>query len=181
MPDPRPPAASAVQGRARPGGFGPWRRLAPTAALGALLSAGSAFGRVEATVEYTKPQTYSCALRYLRVDLEYEVTERDPDAAYLIFRYRPPSSKETVSGTIEVIEADTKVRLFVRLPEMPSYHEEVLKNGLLRKLRDEYGEPAQEKPKPKDPPAENRKPRTDDRAGKDPKANPGDKNRSDSS
>jgi len=119
---------------------------------GAVLFAVGAGARVEGDSEYSKAQTYSAALRYLRVDLGYEVVEKDPDSAYLVFRYEPPGQQKSESlGTVEVIDTGDHVRLFVRLPRMPEYHERVLRDGLLRKLRDEYGPPAPRKPEPKRP------------------------------
>jgi hypothetical protein len=130
----------------------------------------SAGARVDGSSSYTKAQTYSGALRYVRVDMGYEVVEKDPDAAYLIFKYAPPGSAKgtSVSGTLEVIEANGGVRLFVNLPRMPEYYERMFRDGLLKKLRDEYGappsakkpsdkpptdKPAPEKPGPDKPPA----------------------------
>jgi hypothetical protein len=108
-----------------------------------LLIAHSATARVGGDSDYSKQQTYSGALRYLRVDLGYEVTERDPDAAYLIFRYQlPGQNKATATGTVEIVDADGHVKLFVQIPTMPEYHERVLRDGLVRKLHDEYGTPA---------------------------------------
>ncbi len=106
--------------------------------------AAVADARVDAGSSYTKAQTYSGALRYLRVDLGYEVVEKDPDAAYLIFKYTAPGGSKTsaVTGTLEVIEATGGVRLFVNLPRMPEYYERVFRDGLMKKLRDEYGAPA---------------------------------------
>jgi hypothetical protein len=121
-----------------------------------LLCAASATARVGGESEYSKAQTYSGALRYLRVDLGYEVIERDPDAAYLIFRYELPGQKPaTATGTVEVVEADGHVRLFVQIPTMPEYHERVLRDGLVRKLHDEYGTPAHK------PPPSEKKPEAD--------------------
>jgi hypothetical protein len=124
--------------------------------LAASLLCASATARVGGESEYSKAQTYSGALRYLRVDLGYEVVERDPDAAYLIFRYELPGQKKaTATGTVEVVEADGHVRLFVQIPTMPEYHERVLRDGLVKKLHDEYGAPPR-----KAPPAE-KKPEAD--------------------
>jgi hypothetical protein len=120
----------------------------------ALWTAGAG-ARVDAESDYTKAQTYSGALRYLRVDLGFEVIEKDPEAAYLVFRYQPPGQpKSDMLGTVEIIEAAEHVRVFVRIPRMPEYHERVLVDGLIRKLKDEYGPPAPRKPEPpsKDPP-----------------------------
>jgi len=129
-----------------------------------LLAAGLFFAqrataRVGGNSEYSKAQTYSGALRYLRVDLGYEVVERDPDAAYLIFRYQPPGqNKNNATGTVEIVDTDGHVKLFVQIPSMPEYHERVLRDGLIRKLHDEYGVPA---PKPVPPPPPQKKPEAD--------------------
>jgi hypothetical protein len=118
-----------------------------------LLCAASATARVGGESEYSKQQTYSGALRYLRVDLGYEVVERDPEAAYLIFRYQlPGQSKGTATGTVEIVDADGHVKLFVQIPSMPEYHERVLRDGLVRKLHDEYGVPPRKAPPPAAPP-----------------------------
>jgi hypothetical protein len=124
-----------------------------------LFFAQVATARVGGDSEYSKAQTYSCALRYLRVDLGYEVVERDPDAAYLIFHYQPPGqNKSNATGTVEIVDADGKVKLFVQIPSMPEYHERVLRDGLVRKLHDEYGEPPH---KPAPPPPPQKKPEAD--------------------
>lgn len=118
--------------------------IAMVAALGL---GGPAEARVTGDSGYTKAQTYSAALRFLRVDRGYEVLERDPDAAYLIFRYEPPGQpKSHKTGTVEVVETGEKVRIFVQIPQMPEYHERVLRDGLLRKLLEEYGVPRERKP-----------------------------------
>ncbi|HSU41338.1 MAG TPA: hypothetical protein VLJ38_17295 [Polyangiaceae bacterium] len=118
-------------------------------ALALVLSAGGVGARVEADSEYTKAQTYSGALRYLRVDLGFEVVEKDSDAAYLVFRYEPPGQQKNESlGTVEIVDSGEHVRVFVRIPRMPEYHERVLRDGLLRKLKDEYGPPLPRKPEP---------------------------------
>jgi hypothetical protein len=125
-------------------------------ALALVLSAAGVGARVEAESDYTKAQVYSGALRYLRVDLGFEVVEKDPEAAYLVFRYLPPGQqKSDTLGTVEIVETGEHVRVFVRIPRMPEYHEVVLRDGLLRKLRDEYGPPLPRKPEPapKDPPS----------------------------
>lgn len=118
-----------------------------------LTSTAPAHSRVEEESGYTKQRTYSAALRYLRVDLGYDVTERDPEAAYLLFEYVPTGQQAKTSGSIEIIENPDGVRIFIQLPKLPRYHEQVLSKGLLRKLREEYGEPPRRRkpdPAPKD-------------------------------
>jgi hypothetical protein len=119
----------------------------------ALTASPSAWARSEVEVGYSRVQVFSAALRYLRVDLGYEVTEKDADAAYLLFNFTDPElQKKTAHGSIEVVQRTHTVRLLVSLPDLPSYREDVLKRGLLDKLRTEYGEPAPEE-NPDKPPA----------------------------
>ena len=116
--------------------------------LGLLAPAGDAVARSEAETSYTREQTFSAALRYLRVDLGYDVTEKDPDAAYLLFSFAAPElEQKSAHGSIEVVQGERTVRVFVNLPQLPSYHEDVLKRGLLQKLRAEYGDPPKAEPK----------------------------------
>jgi hypothetical protein len=131
--------ASDIRGAMRPQIAKLWLMVAVSAPLATLIAAG-ADARVEADSDYSKAQTYSAALRYLRVDKGFEVLEKDPEAAYLIFKYETPgAAKSSSNGTIEIVEAGERVKLLVQLQRMPEYHERVLKDGLLRKLREEYG------------------------------------------
>lgn len=145
-----------------------WPRLAlGSCALAALLVTAPprpCLARAEAEVGYTREQAFSAALRYLRVDLAYDVTEKDAEAAYLLFSFAAPElDKKTARGSIEVVQRERSVRLLVSLPELPSYHEEVLKRGLLDKLAREYGEPPvgerREKRSPRKPDVEPDEPR----------------------
>lgn len=113
--------------------------------------------RSEAELGYSREQAFSASLRYLRVDLGYEVTEKDADAAYLLFSFSDAELPgKTAHGSIEVVQRKRSVRLFVSLPELPGYREELLKRGLLDKLRAEYGEPSE--PEPERPPPKKAEP-----------------------
>jgi len=129
-----------------------WTKSVVSVLLGLAMTgvAPGADARVDGSSSYTKAQTYSGALRYVRVDMGYEVVEKDPEAAYLIFKYSAPGATKgnLVTGTLEVIEAAGGVRLFVSLPRMPEYYERVFRDGLLKKLRDEYGAPPPSAKKP---------------------------------
>jgi hypothetical protein len=128
------------------------RSAALAAALFVLAGSRQAGATVEAESRHTKAQAYNAALRYLRVDLAYEVTEKDAEAGYLLFRFATSGRKAVTNGSIEIVDQQDGVRVYVRLPELPRYHEEVISNGLLRKLRTEYGEPRrrEEPPTPKE-------------------------------
>lgn len=132
------------------------RLLGFVVALG--LGASDADARVEGGSAYTKSQTFSAALRFLRVDRGYEVVERDPDAAYLLFRYPLPGQRKNADGSLEVVETSAGVKIYIQLPRLPEYHEAVLRDGLLRKLREEYGEPPPKAPSDKSGPKPPRAP-----------------------
>lgn len=119
--------------------------------LSFVLAAPAASARIATDSGYSKEQTYSGALRYLRVDLGYDVTERDPESAYLMFQYVPHGRKESTRGTIEIVETKAGTKLYVQLSEMPEYHEQVLANGLIRKLETDYGHPSKRVGAPKKP------------------------------
>jgi hypothetical protein len=123
--------------------------LARVAALaGVLLAASPSPARVEAVCGYTLAQAYSGALRYLRVDKGYEVYEKDAEAAYLLFCYVAPGSPpRPTDGSIELVRARDKVKLLVRLPAVAEYHEQLLRDELVRKLQSDYGQPPPSGPK----------------------------------
>jgi hypothetical protein len=135
------------------------------AALFLLASSESASASVETQTGYSKVQTYNAALRYLRVDLSYEVTEKDAEAAYLLFKFVPDGRKKETNGAIEIVERQESVRVYVRLPELPRYQEEMLSDGLFRKLRNEYGDPPRHDDRP---PA--KEPKDKDKKQKSPEA-----------
>ncbi|MBN1606096.1 MAG: hypothetical protein JW940_05660 [Polyangiaceae bacterium] len=126
--------------------------------VGALVLCGqSAHAKVETLCEYSLAQTYSAALRYLRVDKGFEVVEKDPTAAYVLFRYVPPGSPpRPCDGSIELVQLNGRVRLQIRVPTMPTYHEQILRDELLKKMRDEYGDPLPAKPPTKKAPSTER-------------------------
>ena len=120
----------------------------------ALLWSALGVARAEATSPYTLAQTYGAALRMLRVDLGLEVLERDPDAAYLLFKYRlSDNPRREVDAAIELVSVDDRVRVIIKIPQMPASHERLIRDRLVKKLRDDYGEPPKrpEPPRPSEP------------------------------
>jgi hypothetical protein len=103
---------------------------------------------------YGFDRTWNAALRMIRVDMGCKITEKDDQSGYLMFEYRSTDSKKGSSGSMEFIKPkdhDGPVHLVIQLPAMPRYHEQVLLDTLVRKMRSEYGDPPQ--PRPKEPPA----------------------------
>jgi hypothetical protein len=94
---------------------------------------------------YGFDRTWNSALRMIRVDMGFKVTEKDEATGYLLFEYKSPESgMKPSSGSMEFVrskEPDSPVRVVVQLPQMPSYHEQLLVDALARKMRNEYGDP----------------------------------------
>ncbi len=103
---------------------------------------------------YGFDRTWNSAVRLVRVDMGFKLTEKDEANGYILFDYRSSEggSKPT-HGSIEIVrprDASEAVHVMVQLPEMPHYHEQVLVDALVKKLRAEYGEPPS-KPRPSSP------------------------------
>jgi hypothetical protein len=116
-------------------------------AVGAALAI-AAPGAAEAKSAYESPygyeRTWNAALRLVRVDNGWKVTEKDDQSGYLIFDYKSPESAKPTSGSLELVrgsQGDGSVSVLVQLPQMPRYHEQVLLDALASKMRHEYGDP----------------------------------------
>jgi hypothetical protein len=112
-----------------------------TAAYG-LFNARTVDAKTAFDSPYSLGQTYNTALRLVRVDMGFKVTERDPAAAYVMFDYKSSMAGDRiVPGSIEMLDSQSGVKVIVQLSQMPRYHEAVLSDALRKKLREEYGEP----------------------------------------
>ena len=132
-----------------------WVLVAAVAGAAALLGATTpADAKVGYDSPYTFEQTYNSAMRLVRVDMGFKVVEKDDAMGYLLFDYRSTESGEKTSpGSIELVRPttpDAPVHVMVQLPQMPRYHEQVLLDALVRKMREEYGEPVHHAPAPVD-------------------------------
>ena len=115
-------------------------------------SIGSA--RKQGELRYPFDQVWNAALRLVRVDMRMPVTDRDPEAGYLLFEYLDHGKR--FAGSLELVRGERGQRpitkIVVQVQGMPSYVEQMLLDKLERKLRDEFGEPLEPvKPAPKPP------------------------------
>ena len=69
-----------------------WLGAGVLVALAAVLSSSGAAARIEAESDYSKAQTYNGALRYVRVDLGFEIVEKDPEVIVATY----PNALETI-------------------------------------------------------------------------------------
>jgi hypothetical protein len=137
-------------------------KAALVGALAALLVAAAIVAtalRADAKSSYDSPygfeKTWNAALRLVRVDNGWKVTEKDEAGGYLLFDYQSPESPKPTPGSLELVrgrEPDGPVSVLVQLPQMPHYHEQVLVDALSAKMRREYGDPpAHRKPPSQEP------------------------------
>jgi hypothetical protein len=119
--------------------------LSGLAAAGAIV-ASAPFADAKATYEspYGFDRTWNAAMRLVRVDNGWKVTEKEESSGYILFDYRSPEGAKVSPGSIELVKAhdpDATVSVLVQLPQMPHYHEQVLLDALSSKMRREYGDP----------------------------------------
>jgi hypothetical protein len=126
----------------------------------AVVAVGVAAGTqaADAKSTYASPygydRTWNAALRLVRVDNGWKITEKDQNSGYLLFEYAAPQSAKTTPGSLELVRSqdmDGAVSVLVQLPQMPHYHEQVILDALASKMRHEYGEPPEHRPAPAAP------------------------------
>jgi hypothetical protein len=122
-------------------------------AVAATISITSPGANARSTYEspYGYDRTWNAALRLVRVDNGWKVTEKDEPNGYLLFDYKSPENPKPTAGSFELVrvrDTDGPVSVLVQLPQMPHYHEQVLLDTLAAKMRREYGDPPLHKPSP---------------------------------
>src|ERR1700749_3442390 len=115
--------------------------------LGALVAAA---GRVEARAQSEWPwgvsETFSTAVRFVRIDKGCKIVDKDADSAFVAFECSDDGKVKR--GSIELIKAGSGVRAQITLGDDTPGMELRWRSLLERKLRDERGTPT-----PPPPPA----------------------------
>jgi hypothetical protein len=128
-----------------------------------LLAPSFAEARQSIDLPYPVEQSWNAAIRLVRVDMGFTITERDRESGFLLFTYRDTTRSSPAS--IELIATDVGgvagVRVVVQIAQMPSYMERHLLTRLDRKLHDDYGEPR--RPPPREPDRDRSRDRERDR------------------
>lgn len=110
-------------------------------------------------LSYPMDHVWPTAIRYLRIDRGFEITDRDRDAGYLLFEF-PLEEKRIGSGSVEMFEAidaagRASVSIGVNTGAGPVHLPNSILDGIAAKVRAERGQPApppppkQEEPPPK--------------------------------
>lgn len=108
-----------------------------------------AWARSEKLLGYSPQAVWNPAVRFVRVDENLTITDRDAEAGYILFELR--EEKKVFRGSLEVIPAspDHGARVILDIRDRPSYMEVAMLERLERKLLAELG-PAPSPPKKPD-------------------------------
>ncbi len=123
-------------------------------AFAIVASGPEASARSDYDSSYGYDRTWNAALRMVRVDMGFKVTEKDEQSGYLLFEYKSPEGRNASPGTIEFVRSrdpDAPVRVIVQLAQMPRYHEQLMVDTLAKKMHQEYGDPPTIHPAPPKP------------------------------
>ena len=140
------------------------RRTGATLALavGIVAAPAAAFGRSALIVPYPIGDVWPAAVRFLRVDHDYPIKEKDEPAGYLLFELA--ESHRTYRAAFELVKTSdgdgrAATQIVCTIADLPRRYEANLLDKLSAKVRDERGPPAPAPPrKAPAPPAQEEKP-----------------------
>ncbi len=128
-----------------------------------MAAGGPAGAETKRTAPYPYSQVWPTAVRFLRIDENHEILEKDGDAGYVIFAVDDDGKR--FRGTLELVrvvdDGRPAVRLTVDIEDRPAYMEAGILDRMLIKLRAEHGPPAAPPPEPEPKPTEP-EPKADD-------------------
>ncbi|MEM6293428.1 MAG: hypothetical protein AAGA54_19300 [Myxococcota bacterium] len=106
---------------------------------------------------YPVTQVWGAAIRYLRVDRDYAIVDRDPDTGYIVFEI-PLGGDRRGRGALEAFETTDasgrpSTQLQVSTEAGPTHLPHTLMEGIAKKVRGERGQAPPPPPKaPVEPP-----------------------------
>lgn len=157
------------------------RQLALLASIvaGLLATTETAYAKAQMDSPYSYRQTFGSVLRMVKVDLAFQVTEVNSDWGYVLFEYvSADSGARKNRAAIQLVESEATgtVQVAVQVPQMPSFHEDLVLDKLKQKLQEEHGAPPErgrkkepdESKKKDDDKDKERRPGDEDRRGRNP-------------
>jgi hypothetical protein len=116
-------------------------------------------------LSYPFEQVWPTAIRYLRIDRSFEVTDRDEEAGFMLFEF-PLDGGRTGSGSLEMFATEdaagrSSVSVAVNTGAGPVHLPNSIIDGIAAKVRSERGQPI-EPPKKEEPPPKQHDPDEDD-------------------
>jgi hypothetical protein len=94
---------------------------------------------------------FAAAIRFVRVDLDAKILDRDADAGFVVFEYIDDG--KPYRSALEVVATDKGVSIILDIADRPDYLEQVLLDRLRRRLRDDLGDEPRPAPPAKPAPA----------------------------
>ena len=133
------------------------RRTGMWALLLTFATPAPAAAKAQKDYAYRLEEAFSAAMRFVRVDRGCKITDKDADAAFVVFEC-PIDEKKVARGSVELIRTTVHgqdgVRLQITLPDEGHGVELRWMDLLERKLREERGTPREEpRPRPAPPSA----------------------------
>jgi len=120
-------------------------------ATGLLAAPALPWARTLDVVPYPITNVWPAAVRFLRVDRDFPVREKDEAAGYVLFEFTDgPKPCRASLELIRVLDPEGRdaTRLAVAIPDLPKRYERMLLDRLAAKVRDDQGPPAPPPPKP---------------------------------
>ena len=140
--------------------------LAAVTGVAALVAPGRALARSEVVLSYPNGDVWPSAIRFLRVDQNYPIKEKDEPSGYVLFEL--PENKRLYRAALELVKTTdgdgrAATQIICTIQDLPRRFELSLLDKLTAKVRDERGPPT--------PPV--RKPRAgSEPGGREPKPEP---------
>ncbi len=140
-------------------GFRRRHRFAPLALAAACwLAPATSQARTLEIALYPIADVWPAAVRFMRVDRDFPIHEKDEDAGYILFEYT--DGPKPCKGSLELIhvvdpQGREATRIAISIPDLPHRYEQMLLDKFLTRLRDERGPPPPppRKPEPVHPDA----------------------------
>jgi hypothetical protein len=138
--------------------FRPCHRIGLATIAVALLTVPSpSWARTLGAIPYPISSVWPASVRFLRVDRDFPIHEKDESAGYILFDFTDgPKACKASLELIAVTDAEGRdaTRLAVSIPSLPRFYEQMVIDKLAAKLRNDIGPPAPpprktEPPKPK--------------------------------
>jgi hypothetical protein len=126
-----------------------------SAVVAVSIAAPGAFAKSEKLASYSYDEVWPTAVRFLRVDEGFEITEKARDEGYVLFAVAEEG--KVFRGALELVKTKDdrgrkSVRLVLTIEDRPDYMEQGILRRLDNKLRDELGDPGPPPPEPKPKP-----------------------------
>lgn len=99
----------------------------------------TAYAKQHIEVNRAYEGTWSSVVRFVRIDLNAPIKDRDPEAGYIMFEYHTDEGKPA-PGSFELIKSSSGVKITLSIPAVPGYVERMLLDKLKRKLNEDQPE-----------------------------------------